>query len=95
MSVRGPFGDDEAGLLARYTLNILEDLGDGQKVTDDTIVTWVNETLCQAGKDTITSFKVAACSTRQLTPVSVTASTNCATRLLVSGPVHQQQHPGS
>lgn len=46
--------------MLRYTLNILEELGDGQKVTDDTIVTWVNETLRQAGKDTITSFKVTA-----------------------------------
>ncbi|KAA8579184.1 hypothetical protein FQN60_018757 [Etheostoma spectabile] len=26
--------------VAKYTLNILEDLGDGQKVTDDTIVSW-------------------------------------------------------
>lgn len=42
----------------RYTLNILEDLGDGQKVTDDTIVGWVNDTLKQAGKATISSFKV-------------------------------------
>lgn len=42
----------------RYTLNILEELGDGQKVTDDTIVTWVNEALIQGGKRTITSFKV-------------------------------------
>ena len=42
----------------RYTLNILEDLGDGQKVTDDTIVSWVNSTLTEAGKPTITSFKV-------------------------------------
>uniref|UniRef100_A0AAQ6A1Y0 Calponin-homology (CH) domain-containing protein n=1 Tax=Amphiprion ocellaris TaxID=80972 RepID=A0AAQ6A1Y0_AMPOC len=41
----------------RYTLNILEDLGDGQKVTDDTIVSWVNDTLTQAGKPTISSFK--------------------------------------
>lgn len=42
----------------RYTLNILEDLGDGQKVTDDTIVGWVNDTLTEAGKPTISSFKV-------------------------------------
>lgn len=47
--------------MRRYTLNILEELGDGQKVTDDTIVTWVNQTLQQAGKDTISSFKVTAC----------------------------------
>lgn len=44
--------------LLRYTLNILEELGDGQKVTDETIVTWVNETLGQGGKNTIASFKV-------------------------------------
>uniref|UniRef100_A0A673CQB6 Plastin-2 n=1 Tax=Sphaeramia orbicularis TaxID=375764 RepID=A0A673CQB6_9TELE len=44
-------------LMRRYTLNILEDLGDGQKVTDDTIVSWVNDMLTQAGKPTISSFK--------------------------------------
>ncbi|XP_071783379.1 plastin-2 [Centroberyx gerrardi] len=44
-------------LMRRYTLNILEDLGDGQKVTDDTIVAWVNGTLTQAGKATISGFK--------------------------------------
>ncbi|KAM6955631.1 plastin-2 [Lycodopsis pacificus] len=44
-------------LMRRYTLNILEDLGDGQKVTDDTIVTWVNDMLTQAGKSKISSFK--------------------------------------
>uniref|UniRef100_A0A7N8XIF6 Lymphocyte cytosolic protein 1 (L-plastin) n=1 Tax=Mastacembelus armatus TaxID=205130 RepID=A0A7N8XIF6_9TELE len=44
-------------LMRRYTLNILEDLGDGQKVTDDTIVSWVNDMLKQAGKPTISSFK--------------------------------------
>ncbi|XP_062391415.1 plastin-2 isoform X1 [Sardina pilchardus] len=44
-------------LMRRYTLNILEDLGDGQKVTDDTIVSWVNDTLTQAGKKAISGFK--------------------------------------
>ncbi|CAL9689829.1 unnamed protein product [Knipowitschia caucasica] len=44
-------------LMRRYTLKILEDLGDGQKVTDDTIVSWVNQTLTQAGKTSISSFK--------------------------------------
>ncbi|XP_034741116.1 plastin-2 [Etheostoma cragini] len=44
-------------LMRRYTLNILEDLGDGQKVTDDTIVSWVNDTLTHAGKPKISSFK--------------------------------------
>lgn len=43
----------------RYTLNVLEELGDGQKVNDDIIVKWVNETLAEAGKSTkISSFKV-------------------------------------
>uniref|UniRef100_A0A671MRF4 Plastin-2-like n=1 Tax=Sinocyclocheilus anshuiensis TaxID=1608454 RepID=A0A671MRF4_9TELE len=44
-------------LMRRYTFNILEDLGDGQKVNDDTIVTWVNDALTQAGKGTISGFK--------------------------------------
>lgn len=46
----------------RYTLSILEDLGDGQKVTDDTIVAWVNAMLAQASKPTISSFKVRGAS---------------------------------
>ncbi|KAK5889803.1 hypothetical protein CesoFtcFv8_013388 [Champsocephalus esox] len=49
-------------LMRRYTLNILEDLGDGRKVTDDTIVCWVNDALTQAGKPTISSFKDASIS---------------------------------
>ncbi|XP_061548906.1 plastin-2 [Phycodurus eques] len=45
-------------LMRRYTLNILEELGDGQKVNDDTIVAWTNQTLAQAGKpSSISSFK--------------------------------------
>lgn len=45
-------------LMRRYTLNVLEDLGDGQKVNDDVIVNWVNQTLSEAGKQTkISSFK--------------------------------------
>ncbi|XP_077402601.1 plastin-3 isoform X2 [Vanacampus margaritifer] len=45
-------------LMRRYTLNVLEELGDGQKVNDDVIVGWVNKTLVKAGKRTkITSFK--------------------------------------
>lgn len=45
-------------VMRRYTLNVLEDLGDGQKVNDDIIVKWVNETLTEAGKSTkISSFK--------------------------------------
>ncbi|XP_043927517.1 plastin-2 [Protopterus annectens] len=45
-------------LMRRYTLNMLEELGDGQKVTDDTIVTWVNRILQEAGKcSSISGFK--------------------------------------
>ncbi|KAH0630786.1 hypothetical protein JD844_003993 [Phrynosoma platyrhinos] len=45
-------------LMRRYTLNVLEDLGDGQKVNDDIIVNWVNQTLKEAGKSSsIQSFK--------------------------------------
>ncbi|XP_036893267.1 plastin-3 isoform X2 [Sturnira hondurensis] len=45
-------------LMRRYTLNVLEDLGDGQKANDDIIVSWVNRTLSEAGKSTsIQSFK--------------------------------------
>ncbi|KAM9049965.1 plastin-2 isoform 2-T2 [Megaptera novaeangliae] len=45
-------------LMRRYTLNILEELGGGQKVNDDTIVNWVNETLKEAEKSSsISSFK--------------------------------------
>lgn len=45
-------------LMRRYTLNVLEGLGDGQKVNDEIIVNWVNKTLSQAGKSSkISSFK--------------------------------------
>uniref|UniRef100_A0A8C6MMA8 Plastin-3 n=1 Tax=Nothobranchius furzeri TaxID=105023 RepID=A0A8C6MMA8_NOTFU len=45
-------------LMRRYTLNVLEDLGDGEKANDDVIVKWVNKTLAEAGKSTkISSFK--------------------------------------
>uniref|UniRef100_A0A8C8I672 Plastin-3 n=1 Tax=Oncorhynchus tshawytscha TaxID=74940 RepID=A0A8C8I672_ONCTS len=45
-------------LMRRYTLNVLEDLGDGQMANDDDIVKWVNTTLSEAGKPTkISSFK--------------------------------------
>uniref|UniRef100_A0A667WY93 Lymphocyte cytosolic protein 1 (L-plastin) n=1 Tax=Myripristis murdjan TaxID=586833 RepID=A0A667WY93_9TELE len=50
-------------LMRRYTLNILEDLGDGQKVIDDTIVSWVNGTLTNADKGTISGFKDGSIST--------------------------------
>ncbi|XP_019941703.1 plastin-3-like [Paralichthys olivaceus] len=45
-------------LMRRYTLNVLEELGDGQKVNDAIIVKWVNNTLAEAGKSTtIANFK--------------------------------------
>lgn len=38
---------------------MMEDIGDGQKVNDDIIVNWVNETLKDAQKSSsISSFKV-------------------------------------
>ncbi|OCT95586.1 plastin-2 [Xenopus laevis] len=51
-------------LMRRYTLNILEDIGGGQKVNDETIISWVNETLKEAGKaSSISSFKDGKIST--------------------------------
>ncbi|KFV86446.1 Plastin-3, partial [Struthio camelus australis] len=51
-------------LMRRYTLNVLEDLGDGQKANDDIIVSWVNRTLKEAGKSTsIQNFKDKTIST--------------------------------
>ncbi|KAM4660710.1 plastin-3 isoform 1-T3 [Amazona ochrocephala] len=51
-------------LMRRYTLNVLEDLGDGQKANDDIIVSWVNQTLKDAGKSTsIQNFKDKTIST--------------------------------
>ncbi|XP_061690935.1 plastin-3-like isoform X1 [Syngnathoides biaculeatus] len=45
-------------LMRRYTLNVLEDLGDGEVVGEDLIITWVNKTLSDAGKtSSIKSFK--------------------------------------
>ncbi|ETE71932.1 Plastin-3 [Ophiophagus hannah] len=45
-------------LMRRYSLNVLQDLGDGQKINDDIIVNWVNATLKEAGKSSsIQSFK--------------------------------------
>lgn len=50
--------------MRKYTLNMLEELGDGQKVTDDTIVNWVNQTLQKAGKSSsISGFKDSKIST--------------------------------
>ncbi|XP_010019252.1 PREDICTED: plastin-3 isoform X2 [Nestor notabilis] len=51
-------------LMRRYTLNVLEDLGEGQKANDDIIVSWVNQTLKEAGKSTsIQNFKDKTIST--------------------------------
>ncbi|KAM5145286.1 plastin-3 [Mantella aurantiaca] len=51
-------------LMRRYTLNVLEDLGDGAKVNDDIIVNWVNRTLAEAGKtSSIQNFKDKSIST--------------------------------
>ncbi|NWI24388.1 PLSI protein, partial [Sula dactylatra] len=51
-------------LMRRYTLNVLSDLGEGEKVNDEIIIKWVNETLAKANKQTsITSFKDKSIST--------------------------------
>jgi plastin-2 len=53
-------------LMRRYTLDILEDIGSGQKVNDD-IVNWVNTTLKEAQKSSsIDSFKDPKISTSLL-----------------------------
>ncbi|XP_014377095.1 plastin-1 [Alligator sinensis] len=45
-------------LMRRYTLKVLSDLGEGEKVNDEVIIKWVNQTLANANKKTsITSFK--------------------------------------
>ncbi|XP_062295724.1 plastin-1-like [Scomber scombrus] len=45
-------------LMRRYTVMVLSDLGDGEKVGDQIILNWVNTTLSQKRKDTrITSFR--------------------------------------
>nr|XP_033805696.1 plastin-2 [Geotrypetes seraphini]XP_033805697.1 plastin-2 [Geotrypetes seraphini] len=51
-------------LMRRYTLNMLEDIGDGEKVNDDIIINWVNEILKEAEKSScISSFKDSRIST--------------------------------
>ncbi|NWW78169.1 PLSI protein, partial [Climacteris rufus] len=51
-------------LMRRYTLNVLSDLGEGEKVNDEIIIRWVNQTLAKASKKTsITSFKDKSIST--------------------------------
>ncbi|XP_071768495.1 plastin-1 [Centroberyx gerrardi] len=45
-------------LMRRYTVLVLSDLGDGEKVGDQIILSWVNSTLSQGRKDTqINSFR--------------------------------------
>ncbi|KAK5865223.1 hypothetical protein PBY51_016404 [Eleginops maclovinus] len=45
-------------LMRRYTLNVLEDLGEGDVAGDELIISWVNKTLAEAGKSSsIKSFK--------------------------------------
>ncbi|XP_034714256.1 plastin-1-like [Etheostoma cragini] len=45
-------------LMRRYTVQVLSDLGDGERVGDQIILSWVNTTLSQKRKDTqISSFK--------------------------------------
>ncbi|XP_074261896.1 plastin-1 isoform X1 [Saimiri boliviensis] len=51
-------------LMRRYTLNVLSDLGEGEKVNDEIIIKWVNQTLKSANKNTsISSFKDKSIST--------------------------------
>ncbi|KAM3867382.1 plastin-3-like [Diretmus argenteus] len=51
-------------LMRRYTLNVLENLGDGEAPGEELIVTWVNNTLAEAGKtSSIRSFKDKAIGT--------------------------------
>ncbi|XP_071668626.1 plastin-1 isoform X1 [Patagioenas fasciata] len=51
-------------LMRRYTLNVLSDLGEGEKVNDEIIIKWVNQTLAKANKKTsISSFKDRSIST--------------------------------
>uniref|UniRef100_A0A3Q0R837 Plastin 1 (I isoform) n=1 Tax=Amphilophus citrinellus TaxID=61819 RepID=A0A3Q0R837_AMPCI len=45
-------------LMRRYTVQVLSDLGDGERMGDQIILNWVNKMLSQNGKDTqISSFK--------------------------------------
>ncbi|XP_068001320.1 plastin-1 isoform X2 [Melanerpes formicivorus] len=51
-------------LMRRYTLNVLSDLGEGEKVNDEIIMKWVNQSLAKANKKTsITSFRDKSIST--------------------------------
>uniref|UniRef100_A0A671NHJ7 Plastin-1-like n=1 Tax=Sinocyclocheilus anshuiensis TaxID=1608454 RepID=A0A671NHJ7_9TELE len=51
-------------LMRRYTLKVLSDIGDGEKVSDQVIIDWVNNTLKQGQKGSyINSFKDKSIST--------------------------------
>lgn len=51
-------------LMRRYTVLVLSDLGDGERIGDQMILSWVNSTLSQKRKDTqISSFKDKVIST--------------------------------
>ncbi|KAM8732925.1 plastin-2-like [Acanthopagrus schlegelii] len=51
-------------LMRRYTLNVLEFLGEGEVAGDDLIISWVNKTLSENGKSSsIKSFKDKSIST--------------------------------
>ncbi|XP_026793145.1 plastin-1 [Pangasianodon hypophthalmus] len=51
-------------LMRRYTLNVLSDIGDGEKISDQIIVYWVNSTLQNGEKQsTISNFKDKSIST--------------------------------
>ncbi|XP_076828784.1 plastin-1 isoform X2 [Brachyhypopomus gauderio] len=51
-------------LMRRYTVKVLSDIGDGEKVNDQVIIDWVNSTLQEGGKDSfIKSFKDKSIST--------------------------------
>ncbi|XP_076152239.1 plastin-1 [Alosa pseudoharengus] len=51
-------------IMRRYTVKVLSDLGDGEKVDDKCIINWVNAALKEGDKDTfISSFKDKSIST--------------------------------
>ncbi|XP_062386467.1 plastin-1 [Sardina pilchardus] len=51
-------------IMRRYTVKVLSDLGEGEKVDDQFIINWVNAALKEGDKDTfITSFKDKSIST--------------------------------
>ncbi|XP_060777429.1 plastin-1 [Neoarius graeffei] len=51
-------------IMRRYTLKVLSDIGDGEKINDQVIVDWVNSTLQKGQKETsISNFKDKSIST--------------------------------